>query len=493
MNKVAVGAAALVVVAGGGLGFAAWSGGKVTSELQSQTAALLAPFPGLKLVENSVSKGLFSSTHTVTIEAGCGLADAAEAATDGSPAKPVQITWRNHVRHGPLPGGRGVGLATIDTEIVLPPTVAAQLTRIYGDQPVVTVHTALGFGGAYVTDVASPPFKHAEAGKGDIDWQGLKATVRGSLTGGMAAGGSYTFEAPGLNFNFTPQGQPPRALRVGRMTMQGDVTPQPNASLLFAPGRSHGAVDTIVLAITSEAGGKAMDVRFENLKFNSDAKSDGQGLWSAVGKLGMKGSVGDFPIEQIDMQVSLNRLHGATYEQLVRRAMQSPVFTCHKPAGEAAMREADALSADMQKSLAALLAHNPEYALDHLTVRLGGKVAELSYRVGTKGVTAADAALPLPAMLATKAYGSAGVKVENGWLEQVVKKAVSIKADATGAAADEAMAQTMAMINSVLDGVVAQGYLAREGDALVSKAEFGGGMLNVNGKPLNMPQGLMGK
>jgi len=493
MNKVAVGAAALVVVAGGGVGFAAWSGGKVSSELQSQTAALLAPFPGLKLVENSVSKGLFSSTHTVTIEAGCGLDDAAEAATDGGPAKPVQITWRNHVRHGPLPGGRGVGLATIDTEIVLPPTVAAQLARIYGDQPVVTVHTALGFGGTYVTDVTSPPVKHAEAGKGDIDWQGLKATVRGSLTGGVAAGGSYTFEAPGLNVNFAPQGQAPRALRVGRMTMQGDVTPQPDASLLFAPGRSQGAVDSIVLAMAPQAGGKAMDVRFEKLEFNSDAKSDGQGLWSAVGKLGMKGSVGDFPIEKIDMQVSLNRLHGATYEQMVRRAMQSPPFTCHKPGGEAMMREADALSADMQKDLAALLVHNPEYALDHLTIRLGGKVAELSYRVGTKGVTAADAALPLPAMLATKAYGSAGVKVENGWLEQVVKKAVSIKADATGAPADEAMAQTMAMINGVLDGIVAQGYLTREGEALVSKAEFEGGMLKVNGKPLNMPPGLMGK
>src|SRR5437868_6863801 len=55
MNKAVVGAVALVVVAGGGIGFAAWSGGKVSSELQSQTAALLAPFPGLKLVENSVS------------------------------------------------------------------------------------------------------------------------------------------------------------------------------------------------------------------------------------------------------------------------------------------------------------------------------------------------------------------------------------------------------------------------------------------------------
>ena len=86
MNKVVVGAAALVVVAGGGVGFAAWSGGKVVGELQSQTAEILAPFPSVKVVENSVSKGLFSSVHTVTLDIGCATDPVAAAAPTDNPA-----------------------------------------------------------------------------------------------------------------------------------------------------------------------------------------------------------------------------------------------------------------------------------------------------------------------------------------------------------------------------------------------------------------------
>ena len=494
MNKAVVGAVALVVVAaGGGVGFAAWSGGKVAGELQAQTSALLAPFPGIKVVENSVTKGLFSSVHTVTLDVGCApVSEAAlQPAVDTGPAaKPIQITWRDHVSHGPVPGGKGLGLATIDTEFVLPPELAAQLARLYGDQPIVKVHTALGFGGTYVSDLTSPPFKYAEAGKGDIDWRGVKATVRGSLSGGVAAGGSYTFEAPGLSVNFASE-QANGTLRVGRIALQGEVSPQPDASLLLSPGRGTGGIDSITFAL-APAGGKVVDVSFENLVLSSEAKVDAQGLWSAVSKLGMKGRVDDFAIEQVDMQVSLNRLHGPTYQQLISRAMQSS-FGCHKPGDEAAMREAAAMAADLQKGFATLLMHNPEYGLDRLAVRLGGKTAELSYRLGMKGVTEADAALPLPALVGTKGYGNATFKVDNGWLEQVVKKVVATKAAAEGVPADETVAQTMMMINATLDDLVAKGYVAREGEAVVSKASFEGGMLKVNDQPLNVPMGMIAK
>ena len=318
----------------------------------------------------------------------------------------------------------------------------------------------------------------------------MKATLRGSLTGGLAAGGSYTFEAPGLSVNFASE-QANGTLRVGHVSLQGEVLPQPEASLLFAPSRSTGGIDSIAFAL-APAGGKVVDVRFEKLVLDSEAKVDAQGLWSAVSKLGMTGRVDDFAIEQVDMQVSLNRLHGATYQQLASRAMQSS-FGCHKPGDEAAVREAAALAEDLQKGLTALLAHNPEYALDRLAVRLGGKTAELSYRLGTKGVTEADAALPLPALLGTKGYGAATFKVEDGWIEQVVKKVVATQASAGVAPADETVARTMAMINAALDDFVAKGYVVREGQAVVSKAAFEGGLLKVNDQPMNVPLGMIAK
>ena len=501
MNKVVVGAAALVVVAGGGVGFAAWSGGKVVGELQSQTAEMLAPFPSVKVVENSVSKGLFSSVHTVTLDIGCAAdAAAAAAATDnpaatpaapGAAPKPVQITFRDHVRHGPLPGGKSVGLATIDTELVLPPEVAANIAKVFGDKPFVSMHTSIGFGGSYVSELKSPPFKYAEKGTGDIDWQGIQATVRGNLKGGIAAGGSYTFEAPGLNVNFADE-KGTGNLRVAKMVMQGEVLPHTGTGFLLAPSRGTAGISSMefVFKEAGEGNVKPVNVVFDNLQLTSEAKID-NGLWSSNSKLSGKGRVDDFAIDKVDMQVSLSRIHAATYEQLIGKMMKSS-FNCHKPGNEEAeIKEAMALQEEMQKGFATLLKHNPEYALDRLAIDIGGKTAEMSYRLGAKDVTEADAAMPLPALLGTKAYGHASFKVQSGWIEQVVKKVITLKPLPEGASVDTMVASTMGFINASLDGLVTEGYLAREGDAITSKASFEGGALKVNDKPMNVPLGAM--
>jgi len=497
MNKVVVGAAALVVVAGGGVGFAAWSGAKVTGELQSQTAEMLAPFPGVKVVENTVTKGLFSSVHTVTLDIGCAADAVAAAVPSDNPtmdpaapqaaSKPVQITFRDHVRHGPLPGGNSVGLAAIDSEIVLPPEAAAQVAKLLGDKPFLSAHTVIGFGGSYVTEFKSPPFKYAEKGKGDIDWQGLQATVRGSLKGGIAAGASYTFQAPGLNVNFVSNEQAAGNLRIGKMVMEGEVLPH-TGGILLAPSRGTGGIASMEFAFKQpgEGSAKPVNVVFENLQFSSDAKLD-NGLWSAVSKASGKGRVDDFAIDKVDMQVSLSRIHAATYEQMIGKMLKSS-FSCHKPGNEEAeMKDAAALAEDMQKGLTALLVHNPEYALDRFAIDLGGKTAEMSYRFGAKGVTEADAAVPLPALLTTKAYGHASFKVQTGWIEQVVKKVVTLKPLPEGASPDTMVATTMGFINATVDGLVKEGYLAREGEAVTSKAAFEGGTLKVNDKPIDSP------
>ncbi|MGE5863531.1 MAG: DUF945 family protein, partial [Rhizobacter sp.] len=276
MNKAVVGAAALVVVVGAGTGFAAWSGAKVAGELQAKTGEFLAPFGGVKVIENRVDKGLFSSLHTVTIEVGCGpeadaAATAVPAADDGTEArKPTRITWRHRIAHGPLPGGKAVGLATIDSEIVLPPEVAAQIAKVAGDKALLTIHTTLGFGGSYVTDITSPPLQFAEADKGEFNWQGLRATVRGSLTGGMAAGGTYTMEAPGLDVKFQTPGQQ-GAMQVGRMTMEGEVLPHAGNALWMAPSRGTARVASMSFTLPQAGQAEPTRVVFDDLTLSSDA------------------------------------------------------------------------------------------------------------------------------------------------------------------------------------------------------------------------------
>jgi uncharacterized protein YdgA (DUF945 family) len=290
--------------------------------------------------------------------------------------------------------------------------------------------------------------------------------------------------------NIASEGQAAGTVRVGRITFEGSVTPQPGGSFLLSPSQGQGTVASLAIA-ASPPGGKPVDILFENLAFASESRLDA-GLWSADSTLSMKGRVDDFPVDQVEMKVSLKRLHAATYEQLIGRMMKSS-FSCAKPGEEAAMKEAMALQADMMKDVGTLLVHNPEYAVDRLAIVLGGKTAEMSYRFGTKGVTEADAALPLPALMTTKGYADASFKVDNAWIQQVVKKVVAMKPGADPAALEETVVATMAFIDSSIDDLATKGLLAREGEAVVSKAAFEGGMLKVNGQPLNMPLGMIGK
>lgn len=499
MNKAVVGAVALVAVAGAGVGMAAWSGSRIGTELQAQTDKVLAPFPGVKIVENSVTKGLFSSTHTVTLEAGCapqaGGEAAAAAAAASAPAdgqtKPLRITWRDHVQHGPLPGFRGVGLAVIDSELVLPPEVATPLAKALGDQPPFKAHTSVGFGGKYVSEVSSPAFKMSEAGKGDLDWQGVRMTVHGDLTRGIAAGGSYTMEAPGATFNMVSDGQAAGTVRLGRVAIQAEVLPNDGSSMLVAPSRGTGSIDLLALSFKrpGEPDAKPVDIAFENLQLSSDTKVDA-GLLSQVSKISMKGRFDQLAFDKVDLQASMSRLHVATYAQLLGRAMQQS-FGCHKPGDPNAAEAAVALAADMQKGFGALLAYNPEYSLDRLAIEMGGKTAEIAYAIGLKGVSEADAALPVQALLFSKGYGTASFKVQTGWIEQLVRQVTAMKAASDGSSAEAAAAGTLAAINATVDDLVAKGFLAREGDVIRSKAAFEQGVVKVNDQPMDIPLGAM--
>ena len=493
MNKVVVGAAVLAVVAGGGVAVAGWSGAKVADGLHAESAKMLQAFPAVKVVEHKVSKGLLSSTHELTVEAGCAPEAGADAAAGAATSGPVQFTWRDHISHVPVPGGRGVGLAAIDSELVLPPKAAAQVAKLLGDKPLFTARTNIGFGGDYVTTVSSPAFKFAEEGKGNLDWQGVQLVVRGNVRQGLAAGGSYSMDAPGLLLNVTG-GASPMTVKVGQISMKGDITPQPDASLWMAPGKGTGSIASIEFSSPrpgADAAAKPLSVVFEGLQLSSDSKLE-NGLLSATSQFGFKGRVDDFPIDKVEMQVALRRIHAATYQQMVSR-MMSTAFSCDK-AAKAGLDEA--ANAEMEKGLAALLQHNPEYALDKLAIELAGQRAEIAYTLGTRGVTEADRESPLPVLFGTKGFGTASLKVQMGWIEQITKKIAAVQAGVQpGAAADTeaaaalqaAQGQLLGMANMMIEQGVAQGFLQREGDLVKSSLKFEAGQLTVNDKPMGLP------
>ena len=492
MNKVVGGAGVLAVVAGASMAMAAWSGPQVATGLQERAAQWLRRFPNVQMVDQQVTTGLLNSTHEITFQAGC-VPQGGDAAGTASP-EPLKLTWRDHIHHGPFPGGRSVGLASIDSELVLPPQAAAQVARLTGGQSLFHVNTLLGFGGGYVSVLSSPAFKFEEADKGRMAWQGLNMVVRGSLKDGLAAGAAYTVEAPGLTLDVTQPDGPATSVKVGRFSMQGEVSPAADTSLWMAPGKGQAELASIEVVARKPgpdgALGQPVTVAFDGLRFSGESAID-KGLLSSSSQFSGKGRVNDFTIDKVEMQVALRRLHAATYQQMVARHLDS-LLSCDKPVDRTAHQKAE--FDDLQKAAAVLFRHDPEYALDKFAVELGGQRAELSYSLGTRGVTEADSTLPMAQLLGTRGYAQAALNVQAGWIEQFAKQmaAASVPADRPDAAAarQTAQAQSIAFANAMIDSVVGQGFLLRDGDRIKASAKFEAGELLLNGKPMPLPGGM---
>jgi hypothetical protein len=476
MNKAVLGTVAVAAIAAGGVGFASWSGGQVTSELQSQTAKIIQQFPGVKLIDQKITKGLVNSTHELTLQVGCDT----NAAPDAAAAEPLQITWRDHIHHGPIPGGTNMGLASIDSELVLPPKLAAEVAKVFGDKPPFKAHTVLGFTGGYTTEITSPAVKHDIKDEGQLDWQGLTLVAKGNLKGGIAAGGSYTFDLPGLTFTNTGT-KSPGSMKIGRMQMQGDIQPSADPALWLTPQKGTGSIASIAFDIKAPMG-QPVNMLMSDLKFSGDSKID-KGLMSSTSQFGGKLNVNDFVVDQFDMQASMKNMHAATYQQMIGR-MVSKAFSCQKPTDAAERAKADL--EDMQKDLTALLRHDLEYSLDKLTVNIGGKTAELSYKFGTHGVTEADSATEVTQLLMAKGYVHSAAKVQTAWVEQVVKNVMELKTkQSSEKTTPEQLTQIMGVVNAAIDDMVTKGVLIRDADAVKTAVKVEAGQLTVNDKPMN--------
>ncbi|MEY4560972.1 MAG: hypothetical protein RLZZ618_249 [Pseudomonadota bacterium] len=488
MSKIVVGAVVLAVVAGGGVATAKWSGGKVADELHAQTEKTLKAFPAVKIVKHSVVKGWVKSTHEITVEIGCATVPAADAPAGTVAKGPVQITWRDTISHGPLPGFRSVGLAAIDSQLVLPPEASAQIAKVLGDKPLFTLRTVVGFGGGYSSDLASPAFKFAGPNnEGTIDWKGLTATVKGDLNKGIAGGGSFKLDAPGMVLDVAKGGDVSQSVNVklGAISMRSDIPANDGSTVWLAPSKGTGSIAS--LDITTNAAGKPVVVGLSDLKLASETKLD-KGLLSTASSFTGKGRVDSFSVDKVEMNVSLKNLHAPTYEKLMGTIM-SKGLSCDK-GNEADVDEI--IKTEMLAAMTTLLQYNPEYALDKLAIEIGGKRAELAYNLAIRGVTPADAATPAEELFKTKGFLSASVNVQKSLIEEIIKKVVAMKTPQDGTAIDpEAAKQEQAMMMSMVDGGiaqgVAQGFIKVEGDAVKASAKYEAGQLTLNDKVIPLP------
>jgi uncharacterized protein YdgA (DUF945 family) len=473
---------------GGTMATAAYTGGKVLQSLDQQTDALLKAFPSFSVVDKSLVRGPFSSTRDLTLQLGC-LPLAAQQAGLGTPGKsePVQLHWRDVIHHGPLPGGAGVAFATIDSELVSPPAWKARIDKVTGNQPILTVHTVVPFSGELSSDVQVPALHFVDPASGSLETKPLLANVRSHFESDPLRGGVYDTKMAGFELRTRANDGTSLTIKLGALAGRTEILPRSDAALWFGPSKASARLDAMELLGTA---GTALPIKpvqavFSQLRFDSDSKLE-QGLFSSTSKVSGTGIVNQVPVDKLELTASMRRVHAATYQQMLTRLLGT-VFSC-----DSATQQTDpaAMLSAVEKDLAALLVHNPEYALDKLAVELKGRRAELSYSLGTQGVTADDAALPLPALLLSKGVLRIGARVHTGLLAQAVKQLGLVDpAAAAGLPTQGATKEDPALsfVNGMIDQFSELGYVEREGELIKTSASYEAGQVLVNGKPMALP------
>ena len=490
-KKAVLGAlAAAIAVAYGGATW--WAGSKIRSSYDAALDELPKQTALLRVAERSYERGFLGAVSTVTLEIGCAADAAAQVpaaapageADDGEdgeapkPMKPLRITFRDTIRHGPIAGGT-LAAATIDSELVFDVKGQAEAEKLFGKAKPLTARTRVGFDGAYATDLAVAPLRLAEEGKARVAWQGAQARIE---MNGARNRVQYELAMPGLEVVDTRTGA---TFRMGRLTGKADMNQ--SAGWILATGKSEGRLESLEFSApkglggSEDAPGKPLPaVLLQNIELTGEA-SVADGLYASTGALKGTGKVGETKISRFEMASSARRIHAAGYKKLADAWMQSAAVNgCGKGGDKAAQAAMKALFDQLGPDVKAMAKYGPEFGLDRLQVEIDGKRGELSYSVGLAGVTDEDLAAPGRMLLMKRGVLKASARLPMQWLEQVA---------ATGA--ESGQTPPPEMVAGLVEQGEEQGFVRRDGDDVTSQVEFSEGSLKLNGKP--MGAGLGGK
>ena len=164
-------------------------GAVVRARLARLDRSMQSNMPLFTVTDRKETGGLFNSTVEVSYQFNDKLfksiapaapkqtAFAVEATPDSADS-PAAITLRHHIQHGPIPGFATLGLARIDTEIVIPEAARQELRKSIGTDQPLKIITLLGYLGGGTTTIDSPAFVYTDkSGVNSINWRGIKGRL----------------------------------------------------------------------------------------------------------------------------------------------------------------------------------------------------------------------------------------------------------------------------------------------------------------------------
>lgn len=458
---------------------ASWVLGQQIESALDEQYAMLDKNPFVKVVQRDYQRGIFSSTETVSIEFFGEMMKAAmtqQQGPAGAAMKPIRISLRSEIRHGPLPGGTTLAAAVADSELILDDEAGKQLASVLGDKKPLVAHTVYRFDRGGVATLSSPAFSTALPGEegeapGKLAWDGLTMSV--DFARGMA---SYSFQAAAPKLEFTD------GKRVHfQMTALSASSEQKRVfddePMLYAGSQKY-TIGQIDARDPNDPGKDNGAVLLKNLSYLIDVPVNGDFLDMAA-KIGAEVvQVGKSNFGPAHYDFSLRHLHARTVAKLHRALLD--LYADPANIGNAGDNPAQ-LFASLGDPAMELLKHSPEIGIDRVSFNSAHGETLLTASAKLNDLKPEEVANPF--MLLGKLQAKAEVALPEALI-----------ADFTGGgnASDEGEDEDDAEEESSGDAarqqiaaLAAQGYIVLDKGMIRSKLEFANGQVTVNGKPFN--------
>lgn len=438
---------------------AAWITGKRLETKLSKLDGQDLLFSNFKVVKQHYTRGIFTSTQESTIELNTmGMAAKSALPTDGTmpgSAKPLQVQIINHIQHGPVPGIFGIGAGKIDTEIVLDAASLAELKKIFGDKKFLEIRTVLNYTGGGSFRISSPAVKTTVGPTQDkLDWKGLRFDIGFDASYKNL---SFDFTSPGVEI-ITANGS--TTLKMGEIKLQGKAERAYPDGFIYL-GESKASINAISF-VNTQAGNKGMQLKDVVIESSTHADHD---LINSELKFGINSiTMNDNPVGSVHYDYSLRNLHGPSTNQLFLELSRTDL------AKEDAV-QLEEIQKKWKQYAIEILKHDPQIALDRLS--LTGKNGEfkVTAKLGFVGVQAED--FDNPTQLLTKIESTGQVSLSDGLVDDFIDASQSDP---------EARNMMRSMFYSQIETWETQGFLQREGKSYQSQLSWKNGQFLVNGK-----------
>jgi len=398
-----------------------------------------------------------------------------------------EVGFTDQIEHGPFPWSRVKALklmpvmATSNT-VLQKDDFTAPWFAATGEQPPITTHVSLGYGGSADSTIQLAPFKVNQANGSSIDFSGLKLEATGDKDGKAS---KFHGAAERLDIKLVGEDHPPATFELQGLKIDGKLAATEHEMIYV------GNIDLHLAQAKATMGPKQQVLLLKSLEQNVVQTLDGP---NTVG-----GRV-DYKVSDItwdgravgsgQMAVSIKSLNAPALQALsLWYQAHLPEFEAAAAAGqpvpEIQMDEAE--KAKFQGDLHQLLASKPQVAVENLSFKTANGESRFNLSMDFASPTSFD--LP-PDQLSKQLITQ--VKSKLSLSKPMIGDLATLQALLEGQTDAQAIAMQSSQAGEMVGMMALQSGMATvQGNEVVSSLHYADGMVDFNGKKMTVEEFAM--